>query len=126
MSALEIAEAIQSRQLSSLEATEYFLSRIHEFNSQTGAFAYVNVKRARRQAKAADKVLQRARNSSRLPLFHGVPSAVKDLVPTRGVRTQLGSRAFAYFIPPFDGLVARRMKEGGFISLGNWPLRNLA
>ena len=52
------------------------------------------------------------------PLFLGVPNAIKDLVPTRGEPTRLGSRAYKYMIAPFDGAVAKHINAGGFISLG--------
>jgi len=118
MTALDIAQAIRTGELSSLEATRYFLERAQADNDRMGAFALITERKAIRQAKKADARRAKSKAPERLPLFHGVPSAVKDLVPTRGIRTQLGSRAYAYFIPPFDGAIAQRMKDGGLVSIG--------
>ena len=118
LSALDIAAAIRERRLSSVEATQYFLDRSKRFNPDLGAFVLIHERRALRHARAADRAVKAAADPTSLPLFHGVPSGVKDLVPTRGVRTQLGSRAFRYFIPWFDGELVKRMTAGGFVSIG--------
>ncbi len=43
----------------------------------------------------------------------GVPTAIKDLNATRGVRTSFGSPAFADFVPDFDDEVVRRIADAG-------------
>ena len=53
-------------------------------------------------AEAADG----APAEGRRPL-HGVPTAIKDLTLTAGVRTTFGSAAFADFVPPVDADVVR-------------------
>ena len=50
--------------------------------------------------------------------LHGVPTAIKDLTLTAGVRTTFGSAAFAAFVPPVDADVVRFMAAAGLVSLG--------
>ena len=117
MSALELGEGVRNRTFSSEEITTHFLERIPARQAQVGAFALFTPKAALQAARKADQVV---RNSSPedLPLLHGVPSAIKDLVLTRGTRTQLGSRAYKYFIPPFSAPMVPRVEAGGLISCG--------
>jgi amidase len=116
-SALKQAAAIRDGEVSSVELTQMYLERIERLNPSLSAFVTVTPKRALRAAKKADK-LRSARSTRELPLFHGVPTGIKDLVPTRGIRTSLGSRSYRYFVSPFDGEVAKRIYAGGFVSLG--------
>lgn len=117
LSALKQAELIRRGELSSHHLTEIYLARIKRYNEALNAFVSVQERRARRAAKRADK-LRREIPEDQLPIFHGVPIGIKDLVPTQWSATRLGSRAYRHFISPFDAPVVSRLKEGGFISLG--------
>ena len=117
MSALELAEGIRTRAFSSEEVTSYFLDRIPERQEQVGAFALFTPKTALQAARKADKKVGQSAPED-LPLLHGVPSGIKDLVLTRGIRTQLGSRAYKYFIPPFSAPMVPRVEAGGLVSCG--------
>ena len=48
----------------------------------------------------------------------GVPTAIKDLNPTAGVRTTFGSRAFADWVPDVDANSVTLIRRAGMISLG--------
>ena len=50
--------------------------------------------------------------------MHGIPQAIKDLAPTAGLRTTLGSPLMADFVPQEDGLMVQRMKAAGCIVIG--------
>ena len=58
------------------------------------------------------------RTEEDLPPLFGVPTAIKDLTPTAGVRTTFGSAAFADFVPTVDADVVRLLRAAGLISLG--------
>src|ERR1700680_895032 len=47
--------------------------------------------------------------------LHGVPVAVKDLVPTAGIRTTWGSLIFKDHVPDTDAVVRARLKAAGAI-----------
>src|SRR5262249_60086861 len=52
------------------------------------------------------------------PRLHGVPTAIKDLSLTAGVRTTFGSTAYADFVPPVDDYLVGKLRAAGTISLG--------
>ncbi|PMR57645.1 amidase [Verrucosispora sp. ts21] len=113
LTALEQAEAIVRGELSSLEVVEHHLRRVDALGDTVGAFVTVTAGQAREAARAADTTPPGERG----PL-HGVPTAIKDLTLTAGVRTTFGSAAFADFVPPVDADVVRFIKAAGLVSLG--------
>jgi len=116
LTALEQAQLLRRRDVSSLELTKLYLDRIERHDGELNAFVTVMRRRALRQARRADRMLARG-EGSRAP-FLGVPSAIKDLVPMLGAPAKLGSRAYRNFWPPFTGTVARRLERAGLVTLG--------
>jgi amidase len=116
-SALEQARSIHRGDVSSVELTRFYFDRIKQYNPDLQAFVRITEKRALLAATRADRRRSHSRGAN-LPPFHGVPFAIKDLVPTFGVPTHLGSKAYRYFVPPFSGAVVSRFRKAGFIVLG--------
>ena len=50
--------------------------------------------------------------------MHGVPVAIKDLTPTKGKRTTMGSYAFEHFVPDENALIVDRLLGAGAIMVG--------
>ncbi|NJP33144.1 amidase [Micromonospora thermarum] len=113
LTALEQAAAIASGELTSRQVVEHHLTRVAALGDTVGAFVTVTPDAALAAADAADAVPAEARG----PL-HGVPTAIKDLTLTAGVRTTFGSAAFVDFIPPVDADVVQFMRAAGLVSLG--------
>ncbi|MGW1448600.1 amidase family protein, partial [Micromonospora sp. NPDC002411] len=113
LTALEQAAAVARGELSSVELVEHHLRRVTALGDTVGAFVTVTPDLAREAARAADA----APTDARGPL-HGVPTAIKDLTLTAGVRTTFGSAAFLDFVPPVDADVVRFIKAAGLVSLG--------
>ena len=68
---------------------------------------------ARRQAALAE-----AGVGDRISPLYGVPTAVKDLNATAGVRTEFGSATMAGHVPEVSDEVVLRMEAAGMVSLG--------
>src|SRR5215475_5350318 len=115
-SALEQSELIRSRMVSPVELVETYLERIDRLNPQLNCYLTVAHEPARAAAKAAEVAL--ARQEPDLPLFHGVPIAIKDMADTAGIRTTWGSAGYRDRIPERDAYVVRKLKSAGFIVLG--------
>ncbi|MEH0936013.1 amidase [Micromonospora psammae] len=113
LTALEQAAAIARGELTSAELVAHHLTRVDALGDTVGAFVTVTPERALDAARAADAVPAERRG----PL-HGVPTAIKDLTLTAGVRTTFGSAAFVDFVPPVDADVVRLMTAAGLVSLG--------
>jgi amidase len=109
--AVEQARLVRSGEVSSVELTELYLRRIEQLDPELNAFVTVRGEDALADARAADL------SGSEAP-FRGVPIAVKDLTPTREIRTTYSCRAYADNVPDFDTAVVRRLREAGFVILG--------
>lgn len=80
--ALELAERIRGRELSSVELVELFLERIERIDPQLNAYVTVD----------AEGALAAAREPRDGP-FAGVPISIKDLTDTAGLRTTYSTKA---------------------------------
>jgi aspartyl-tRNA(Asn)/glutamyl-tRNA(Gln) amidotransferase subunit A len=110
----EAALLLQSRAISAVELTQFFLDRIAKLNPQLNAYITVDAAGALAGARQADA---RLAAGTATPLT-GIPLAVKDLFCTQGVRTTCASRMLADFIPPYEATVVRRLREAGMVILG--------
>ncbi len=116
MDAVALAAAIKSRKVSCVEVMDAVLDRIERLNPRVNAIVSLQ-DRGHLRAQAADRDAQLARGEYCGPL-HGFPLAIKDLEPTAGIRTTLGSPLFKDFVPRTDSIVAERMKRAGGIVVG--------
>ncbi len=110
----ELAERLKSRQISSVELTRHFLSRIERLNPALNAFITLTAEQALADAAAAD---DRLKAGERGPLL-GIPLIHKDIFCTDGVKTSCGSRMLDNFVAPYDATVVARFKAAGTVMLG--------
>src|ERR1700754_657523 len=87
-SAVEMAELIRAKKLSSREALAEHLKQIDRVNPKVNAIVTLIADQATAAAARADEM--QARGETLGPL-HGLPVAHKDLIDTAGVRTTYGS-----------------------------------
>ena len=115
LAALEQAAAVRSGEVSPTELVEHSLARIAALDAGLGAFITVTPERARAAAARAEDLL---RAGGDLPALLGVPTAIKDLNNTAGVRTTFGSVTMADVVPEVDDAVVTKLAAAGTISLG--------
>ena len=113
--ATELAALIRGRQLSPVELMRATLARIEHSQPVLNAFITIAGDAAMDQAHAAEDALRRGDVVGPL---HGIPVAVKDLVPTAGIRTTWGSLIFKDHVPDTDAIVVARLKQAGAIIVG--------
>lgn len=114
--AAALARAIRSRELSCAAVMDATLDRIGRFNPRHNAIVALRDRSAlMAEATAADAAL--AEGVAVGPL-HGLPLAVKDVVPVAGVRTTWGSPIFRDFVPAEDAIAVERMRSAGGIVIG--------
>ena len=114
-SAVELATALKSGELSAEALTVACLARIEAREPQVRAFAYLDAEQAIAQARAADA---RRRDGAALGVLHGLPVSLKDIFDTADMPTENGSRAHAGRRPESDSAVAERLRNAGAILLG--------
>ena len=123
MSASQLAARIRRRELSPVEIVKNALARIDEVNGALNCFCFVYPEEAIAGAKAAEAAVMAG---GPLGPLHGVPIAFKDMTPTRGKRTTLGSRIFENWIPDRDAVVVERLVGAGAIMVGKTTTAELA
>jgi amidase len=115
LTALEQAAAVRAGEVSPTQLVEHALGRIAALDAGLGAFITVTPERALTAAGRAERLLRRGGD---LPPLLGVPTAIKDLNNTAGVRTTFGSAVMADFVPTVDDHVVTALAAAGTISLG--------
>ncbi len=115
MQAGELAAAIRRKTVSPVEAVDAMLARIERVNPKINAFCTVTAEHARAAARETEAAVA---GGGLLGPLHGVPYSLKDLTPTRGIRTTMGSKIFEHNVPEEDAIVAERLRAAGAILLG--------
>jgi aspartyl-tRNA(Asn)/glutamyl-tRNA(Gln) amidotransferase subunit A len=115
LSASALVERYRARQLSPVEVTRALLDRIEQVNPPLNAFVTVTPELALAQAEAAERAY--AGDGEPGPLA-GVPVSIKDLTPTRGIRTARGSLIAPDWIPEEDPPIVERLYAAGAVLLG--------
>ena len=113
--ATELVARIRSKSLSPVELTKAIITRAETLNPQLNAICTPTFEAAIDGARAAEAMVMRG---DVLPPLHGIPTTIKDLALTRGVRTMAGSHVFAQRIPEIDHAHVERMRAAGMISIG--------
>jgi Asp-tRNA(Asn)/Glu-tRNA(Gln) amidotransferase A subunit family amidase len=113
--AVKLARMIREREISPMELTQAVLERIEAVNPQINAYCTPVPEFALRAAQEAEKKVMK---KEKLGTLHGIPLSIKDLTPTKGIRTTWGSRYYKDFVPQEDALVVQRLKAAGAIILG--------
>jgi amidase len=114
-SATQLGRLYRARKVSPLEVMQAVLRQIDSVNPAINAYVTTVPEVALREARAATAVLKR---KATLPPLHGIPVSIKDLIPTKGVRTTWGSKLFEHHVPTADALVVQRLKQAGAIIVG--------
>jgi aspartyl-tRNA(Asn)/glutamyl-tRNA(Gln) amidotransferase subunit A len=115
MPAVELAEMIRTKKISAVETMRVLLERIAALEPKVNAFAYLGAEQAMDGAKKADAELMRGARIGRL---HGVPVTIKDLLFTKDMPTQRGSKIFAGDRPSEDTPIVPRLQDEGAIVVG--------
>jgi amidase len=118
ISALDLSKLIHGKEISPLELIEFYENRIKTIDSQLGSFAYVAIESAIEEAKIKTEILGRTQDTSILPLFFGIPTAIKDLYPVKGMPISYGNGFIKEKIAEYDCGLVMKIKQGGFIIIG--------
>jgi aspartyl-tRNA(Asn)/glutamyl-tRNA(Gln) amidotransferase subunit A len=112
--ATELAGRYRRRELSPVEVTAAILDRIVALNDRFRAFITITDDFALAQAKAAED----AYLEGKVGPLTGIPISIKDLSPTKGIRTTRGSLLYEDWIPDFDSIFVERVRAAGAVFLG--------
>lgn len=114
-SATELRALYRRREASPREVLDAVLARVDAVNPKLNAYVTLARESAVNAAVAATEAI--AKNAELRPL-HGIPVSIKDLTPTKGIRTTYGSKIYEDHVPDEDALVVERLKAAGAIVVG--------
>ncbi len=115
-----LAQALASKEISSVELTRLYLERIARHNPALNAFITVDAERSLAQARAAD-----AHRAAGGPLC-GIPLAQKDIFCSKGWLTTCASKMLANFVSPYDAGVIERCNAAGAVIVGKTNMDEFA
>ena len=123
-SAVALARAIASKEVSSLELTDMYIDRVESIDPDINAVVVKDFERGREAARAADSAI--AAGKAHGP-FHGVPMTIKEAYDIEGLPTTWGFPEFEHNIATADSEMVIKMKRAGahFFGKTNVP-RSLA
>lgn len=113
--AVDLADAIAARQISSREATMSCLERLNNENPRVNAVVEVLAEEALAAADLADRAVA---NGGPVGRLHGVPVTVKVNVDMRGHATTNGVVAYKNKIAAEDSSPVRNLRREGAVIFG--------
>jgi len=119
-SATALSLSIHAREVSCREVMHAYLDRIALLNPVHNALVNLqDPKRLLAQADERDAQLAPGKASTgSMGWMHGMPQAIKDMAPVKGLPTTMGSTLLRNSVAQEDGLMAARMKAAGCIVIG--------
>ncbi len=122
-SAADLAQALASGEVTSVEVTTAHLDRIAATDGALHAFLQVSADEALETARDVDT--RRASGEELHPLA-GVPIAVKDVVVTKDLVTTAGSRILEGWVPPYDATLVSKIRAARLPILGKTNMDEFA
>lgn len=119
----ELAELIKTRQISSVELTQFFIDRLKKYSPQLECTITLTETLALEQAKEADAQIKAGKYKG---MLHGIPYAVKDLLATKGYKTTWGSVIYQNQMIDTDATVIEKLRASGAVLVAKLTLGELA
>ena len=123
MTISEVSGLLASGELSPVELVKAHLDRIAETEPKLNSFITLLEKESLETARVAEREI---RESGSWGPLHGVPIGLKDLYYTKGIRTTVGSKILADFVPDYDAAVVEKFSDAGAVLLGKLQMHEFA
>ncbi len=110
-----LVDKIKRQDVPASEVIEIFIARIEKLNPLLNAFCTCSFDIARQQAQKVDSLVREGINAGTLA---GIPTGIKDLIITGGIRTTFGGKLWEHNVPVEDEVAVQRLKAAGAVILG--------
>ena len=115
LSAKKLAAAIRRKKMGSVELLDFYLKRVQRLNPKLNAIIVLDEKRAREQARKADRAA--TKGDWKGPL-HGVPMTVKESFDLEGHPTTWGRVDMKSNIAKSNAVAVQRLMDAGAVVFG--------
>ncbi|HUR66775.1 MAG TPA: amidase [Chitinophagaceae bacterium] len=119
----QLAALIKKKKISSVELTQFFISRLKKWGDTLECVITLTEELAMQQARQADDELKRG--IYRGPL-HGIPYGLKDLFAVKGYKTTWGTTPYMDQVLDVDSYVYQKLKEAGAVLCAKLSMGSLA
>lgn len=119
----QLAALIQSKKITSLELTKFFLERLKKYDTQLACIVTLTEDLALQQAAKADAEISAGKYKG---LLHGIPYGAKDLLAKKGYKTTWGSVPYKDQVLDYDAVVIQRLEKAGAVLCAKLTLGELA
>jgi Asp-tRNA(Asn)/Glu-tRNA(Gln) amidotransferase A subunit family amidase len=119
----QLAELLRTRQITSLQLTQFFLERLKKHGPGLECVITLTEELALQQAKEADAQIKAGHYKG---LLHGIPYGAKDLLATRTYKTTWGSVPYKNQIINTDATVIKKLADAGAVLIAKLTLGELA
>lgn len=119
----ELHEKIKKKEVSSLEATQSQLDRIHQVEPKVSSYITLTEELALQKAQATDTEIAKGKEVKPLT---GIPFALKDIFITKGIKTTCASQILHNYIPPYNGMAVQKLLDAGIVHLGKLNMDEFA
>ena len=111
-SVTDLAQLLESRQVTSVELTRMYLGRLTRYNGQLNCVAQLTEARALAEAAAADKEIAAGKYRG---VLHGIPYGAKDIIAAKGYPTRWGAPPLDQQTFADDATVIERLHAAGAV-----------
>ena len=119
----EAHRLLTQRKISSTELTKSVLKRIAEVERKVHACITIVEDIALNEAERVDNYIKTADEITPLT---GIPTLIKDVMCTQGIRTTCGSKMLENFVPPYDATVIEKLKAQKAVIIGKTNMDEFA
>jgi aspartyl-tRNA(Asn)/glutamyl-tRNA(Gln) amidotransferase subunit A len=115
LSASDLSAKLASREISAAELAASSLARIEAVDPKIRAFLTPTTELARERAAELESYLGSGAPQTGAA---GIPTALKDVLTTNGIRTTCGSKILETYVPPYDATAWARLSGAGAVLAG--------
>jgi Asp-tRNA(Asn)/Glu-tRNA(Gln) amidotransferase A subunit family amidase len=119
----QLAELIRTKQITSVELTQFFLDRLKKYNGKLLFVVNLTEDHALKQAALADAEIKAGKYRG---VLHGIPFGVKDLLSSAGSKTTFGAAPYRDQDLGIESTVVKKLEGAGAVLIAKLTLGELA